>query len=29
VTGKIRSQLTLRSGETCDSGTVSFAATLT
>lgn len=29
VTGKIRSQLTLRTGETCDSGTVTFIATLT
>ena len=29
VSGKIRSQLTLRSGETCDSGTVTFAAALT
>jgi hypothetical protein len=29
VTGRIRSQLTLRTGETCDSGNVSFIATLT
>ena len=29
VTGRIRSQLTLRTGETCDSGVVSFTATLT
>ena len=29
VSGKIRSQITLRSGETCDSGTVSFSAALT
>jgi hypothetical protein len=29
VTGRVRSQLTLRSGETCDSGTVTFTATLT
>jgi hypothetical protein len=29
VTGRIRSQLTLRSGETCDSGVVTFTATLT
>ena len=28
VTGRIRSQLTLRSGETCDSGVVTFTATL-
>ena len=28
VTGRIRSQLTLRSGETCDSGPVTFTATL-
>jgi hypothetical protein len=28
VSGKIRSQLTLRTGETCDSGTVTFSATL-
>jgi hypothetical protein len=28
VSGKIRSQLTLRDGETCDSGLVTFAATL-
>jgi hypothetical protein len=29
VTGRVRSQLTLRSGETCDSGEVKFTATLT
>lgn len=29
VTGRIRSQLTLRTGETCDSGVVTFTATLT
>jgi hypothetical protein len=29
VTGRIRSQLTLRSGETCDSGEVTFSANLT
>lgn len=28
VTGRIRSQLTLRTGETCDSGTIKFIATL-
>jgi hypothetical protein len=29
VTGRIRSQLSLRGGETCDSGVVTFTATLT
>jgi hypothetical protein len=29
ATGRIRSQITLRTGETCDSGTVTFTATLT